>query len=123
MPKPPKPPKTGEKPEKRPQQVFTLLVELGRSPDDDLPPKATGAGLLLYATGVDEAEAVREAVAVLKTAGVAPLNVTSYGTLDERLASGDTVPEEERELMARALNENAVIVAQKTYFTDEDDGD
>ncbi len=116
----PKPPKSHEKPEKRPQQVYTLLVELGRSPDDGLPKGATGAGLLLYATGVDEAEAVRESVAVLKTAGVAPLDVTSYGTLDERLAAGDTFPDEERELMARALAENAVIVAQKTWFNDDD---
>lgn len=115
-----KPPKSPEKPEKRPQQVYTLLVELGRSPDDGLPKGATGAGLLLYATGVDEAEAVRESVAVLKTAGVAPLDVTSYGTLDERLAAGDTIPDEERELMARALAENAVIVAQKTWFNDDD---
>ena len=109
-----------EKSAKRPQQVYTLLVELGRSPDDGLPDNASGAGLLLYASGVDEAEAVRESVAVLKTAGVAPLDVTSYGTLDERLAAGDTIPEEERELMARALAENAVIVAQKTWFSDDD---
>lgn len=120
MPKTPRSPEKPEKPEKRPQQVYTLLVELGRSPDDGLPKGATGAGLLLYATGVDEAEAVRESVAVLKTAGVAPLDVTSYGTLDERLAAGDTIPEEERDLMARALAENAVIVAQKTWFTDDD---
>ena len=112
-----------DKPQKRPQRVYTLLVELGRSPEDDLPADATGAALLIYATGVDEAEAVREAVAVLKTAGVAPLDVTSYGTLEERLAAGDTVPEEERDLMARALAENAVIVAQKTYYTDHDDGE
>ena len=112
-----------DKAEKRPQQVYTLLVELGRSADDDLTAGATGAALLLYAAGVDEAESVREAVAVLKTAGVAPLDVTSYGTLDERLAAGDTVPQEERELMDRALRENAVIVAQKTYFTGEEDGD
>lgn len=120
MPKTPQSSEKPEKSEKRPQQVYTLLVELGRSPDDGLPKGATGAGLLLYATGVDEAEAVRESVAVLKTAGVAPLDVTSYGTLDERLAAGDTIPEEERDLMARALAENAVIVAQKTWFTDDD---
>lgn len=120
MPNTPKKPEKPAKPEKRPQQVYTLLVELGRSPDDGLPKGATGAGLLLYATGVDEAEAVRESVAVLKTAGVSPLDVTSYGTLDERLAAGDTIPDEERELMARALAENSVIVAQKTWFNDDD---
>ncbi|WP_071798909.1 hypothetical protein [Natronohydrobacter thiooxidans] len=120
MPRSPKPPENTAKAEKRAQQVYTLLVELGRSPDDGLPKGATGAGLLLYATGVDEAEAVRESVAVLKTAGLAPLDVTSYGTLEERLAAGDTIPEEERELMARALAENAVIVAQKTWFSDDD---
>lgn len=105
---------------KRPQQVFTLLVELGRQPGDNLPKGATGAGLLVYATGVDEAEAVRETVAVLKQAELNPLEVTSYGTLEERLAAGDEIPADERELMGRALAENAVIVAQKTYFTDQD---
>ena len=116
-------PESPEKPAKRPQQVYTLLVELGRSPDDDLPESATGAALLIYASGVDEPEAVHETVAVLKAAGVKPLDVTSYGTLAERLAAGDTIPEEERELMARAAAENAVIVAQKTYFTDEAEDD
>ena len=104
-------------------QVYTLLVELGRSADDDLPSGATGAALLVYSSGVTEAEAVRETVAVLKTAGVKPLDVTSYGTLDERLRAGDHVPDEERDLMAQALRDNAVIVAQKTYFTDGADDD
>lgn len=104
-------------------EVYTLLVELGRSPEDDLPKGATGAALLIYASGANEAEAVRETVAVLKTAGVRPLDVTSYGTLSERLKSGDHIPEEERELMVRAAEENAVIVAQKTYFSDEADDD
>ena len=101
---------------KRPQQVYTLLVEVGRSKGDGLPKGATGAGLLCYASGVDEAEAVRETVAVLKEAGMAPLDVTGYGTLDERLAADDDVPAEERALMGRALAENAVIVAQMTPF-------
>ncbi len=104
-------------------EVYTLLVELGRSPEDDLPEGATGAALLIYAAGANEAEAVRETVAVLKTAGVRPLDVTSYGTLQERLKAGDHVPEEERDLMARAAHENAVIVAQKTFFTDEAEDD
>jgi len=104
---------------KRPQQVYTLLVEVGRKPDDGLPKDATGGALVCYATGVDEAEAVRETVAVLKQAGLAPLEVSSYGTLEERLAEGHDIPEEERALMDRALAENAVIVAQMTPFYDE----
>lgn len=103
----------------RQQQVFTLLVEVGRAAGDGLPPTATGAGLLCYATGVDEAEAVRETVAVLKQADMAPLDVTGYGTLDERLAAGQEIDEEERSLMGRALDENAVIVAQATPFYPE----
>lgn len=102
----------------RPQQVFTLLVEAGRKAGDGLPDAATGAALLLYATGVDEAEAVREAVAVLKEAGLAPLDVSGYGTLEERLGDGHDIPEEERALMERALAENAVVVAQVTPLYD-----
>jgi hypothetical protein len=103
---------------KRPQQVFTLLVEAGRRAGDGLPEKATGAALLLYASGVDEAEAVREAVAVLKEAGMNPLDVSGYGTVEERLAEGHDIPDEERALMDRALADNAVVVAQVTPFFD-----
>ncbi len=105
-----------EKKESR-QQVYTLVVQVGRTAGDGLPAKSTGAGLMCYASGVDEAEAVRETVAVLRTADMAPLDVTGYGTLEERLQEGD-VPEEERELMARALEQNAVIVAEVTPFYD-----
>jgi hypothetical protein len=103
----------------RQQEVFTLLVEVGRKTDDGLPDGSTGAALLIYATGVDEAEAVRETVAVLKTAGLSPLDVSGYGTLAERLAAGDEIPAEERTLMDRAGAENAVIVAQMTPFFDK----
>ena len=103
---------------KRPQEVYTLLVEVGRHKGDGLPEGATGAALMCYASGVDEAEAVRETVAILKQADMAPLDVTGYGTLEERLADGHEVPDEERELMARALAENSVIVAQMTPFFD-----
>lgn len=103
---------------KRPQQVHTLLVEVGRKPGDGLPARATGAALLLYASGVDEAEAVREAVAVLKVADMAVLEVTAQGTLDERLEAGEQIDAEERALMGRALAENAVIVAQVEPFFD-----
>ncbi len=101
------------------QQVYTLLVEVGRKTGDGLPEGATGAALMCYASGVDEAEAVRETVAILKQADLAPLDVSGYGTLDERLADGHDISDEERELMARALAENAVIVAQMTPFFDE----
>lgn len=103
---------------KRPQQVFTLLVEVGRKTGDGLPDKATGAGLVIYASGVDEAEAVRETVAILKQADLAPLDVSGYGTLEERQAAGDEIEPDELELMERALKENSVIVAQMTPFFD-----
>ncbi len=105
--------------EKRPQRVFTLLVEVGRKAGDGLPDEATGGALLCYAAGVDEAEAVRETVAVLKEAGLAPLDVSGYGTLEERLEEGHDIPAEERALMDRALAENAVVVAQMTPFFDK----
>lgn len=100
------------------QKVYTLVVEVGRKADDGLPPKSTGAALMCYASGVDEAEAVRETVAILKQADLAPLDVQGYGTLEERLADGDEIDAEERALMQRALVENSVIVAQMTPFYD-----
>lgn len=110
---------SGDEPKpKRVAQVYTLVVELGRKPDDGLPEGSTGAGLVCYAAGVSEAEAVNETVALLKTAGMAPLDVTGHGTVDERLAAGDEIPEEERALMERARAENAVIVAEMTPFHD-----
>ena len=102
------------------QQVYTLLVQIGRKDGDGLPDAATGAALMCFASGVDEAEAVRETVAILKQADTAPLDVTGYGTLDERLAEGHEIDDEERGLMQRALDENAVIVAQVTPFFDKD---
>ena len=107
-------------PKKSRQQVFTLLVQVGRKDGDGLPDGATGGALMIYASGVDEAEAVRETVAILKQADTAPLDVTGYGTLDEREEQGHEIPEEERALMLRALEENAVIVAQMTPFFGEE---
>lgn len=98
------------------QRVFTLVVQVGRKADDGLPDGATGAALICYASGVDEAEAVRETVAVLKQADLAPLDVTGYGTLEDRRAEGHDIPDDEVALMDRALEENAVIVAQMTPF-------
>jgi len=109
-----------KKPKKKSrQQVYTLLVEVGRKDGDGLPDGSTGAALMIYASGIDEAEAVRETVAILKQADVNPLDVSGYGTLDERLAEGHDINDEERGLMQRALDENSVIVAQMTPFFDE----
>ena len=102
--------------EKKPREVFTLVAEVGRKAGDGLPEHSTGAGLLCFAAARDEAEAVRETVAVLKTAGLAPLDVTAYGTADERRADGADIGPEEEALMAQALAENAVIVAEVTTF-------
>lgn len=99
--------------------VFTLLVEVGRKKGDGLPDGSTGAALMCYASGVDEAEAVRETVAVLKQAELNPLDVTGYGTLSEREEQGHEIAEEERGLMAQAKEDNAVIVAQVTPFYDK----
>lgn len=101
------------------QKVYTLLVEVGRKSGDGLPKGATGAALMCYASGVDEAEAVRETVAILKLADLAPLDVSGYGTLDERLAEGHDIADDERALMDRALAENSVIVAQLTPFFED----
>lgn len=103
-------------------ETYTLLVTLGRRAGDGLPEGATGGALMCYAAGRDEAEAVRETVAVLKAADMAPLDVSSYGTLAERLAEGHDVDPEERALMERAAAEDAVIVAQATPFYDEPAG-
>ena len=104
------------------QQVYTLLVEVGRHKDDGLPEGSSGAALMCYASGVDEAEAVRETVAILKQADLAPLDVTGYGTLEDRLDMGHEIDAEERELMQRAADENSVIVAQMTPFFGEEAG-
>ncbi|WP_331497653.1 hypothetical protein [Paracoccus sp. (in: a-proteobacteria)] len=104
-------------------QVYTLVIELGRREGDGLPEGATGAGLVCYASGKDEAEAVRETVAILKQAEMAPLDVTGYGTLEERLAEGQEIDDEERALMQRALDENSVIIAQMTPWFGDRPGD
>lgn len=110
-----------EKPKKKVsrQQVYTLLVEVGRSEGDGLPKASTGAALMIYASGVDEPEAVRETVAILKRADMSPLDVTGYGTLQERLEQGHDIAEDEQDLMQRALDENSVIVAQMTPFFED----
>jgi hypothetical protein len=106
--------------EPRRQDVYTLVVEVGRKAGDGLPEDATGAALLCYASGIDEAEAVRETVAVLKQADLAPLDVSGYGTRTDREAAGEEITDEDAALMRRALDDNAVIVVQMTPFFGED---
>lgn len=96
--------------------VYTLLVEVGRSKGDGLPDGATGAALMCYAAGRDEAEAVRETVAILKQAEMSPLDVTGYGTREDRLAEGHEIDDDESALMDRARDEDAVIIAQMQPF-------
>ena len=98
------------------KSVYTLIVQVGRSKNDGLPTGSTGAGLLCYASGIDEPEAVRETVAILKQADLAPLDVTGHGTVEDRLKDGEEIGEDELNLMERAENENSVIVAQMTPF-------
>ena len=98
------------------KSVYTLIVQVGRSKNDGLPAGSTGAGLLCYASGIDEPEAVRETVAILKQADLAPLDVTGHGTVEDRLKDGEEIGEDELNLMERAENENSVIVAQMTPF-------
>lgn len=108
-----------EKKPKKPQIVYTLVVQVGRKEDDGLPKGSTGAALMCFSSGVDEAEAVRETIAVLKQAGLAPLDVTGYGSPEEREVQGLDISEDEAELMERARAENAVIVARMEPFFDD----
>jgi len=100
-----------------PEAVYILLVEVGRAADDGLPEGSTGAALMCYASGRTERHAVDETVKVLREAGMAPLEVQSYGTRDE---PDIELGPEELALMDRALAENAVIVASVTVLNDDD---
>ena len=102
------------------QKAYTLLVQVGRADKDGLPNNSSGAALVCYASGIDEAEAVHETVAILKQADLAPLDVTGYGTLQERQSQGHEIEPEELTLMQRALDENSVIVAQMTPLFNEE---
>jgi hypothetical protein len=104
-----------EKKARASEQVYILLVEVGRCEGDGLPEGATGAGLLCFASGRTERHAVDETVKVLKDAGMAPLEIESYGS---RAAPEIEIGPDEEALMDRALSENAVIVVSITPFED-----
>lgn len=98
--------------------VYTLTVEIGRAEGDGLPENATGAAMMCFCPAREEAEAVRETVAILKQGGLAPLDVSSYGTKQERLDDGHDINDEESAMMQRALDENSVVVAMTSPFFD-----
>lgn len=110
-------------PETRFGEVFLLMVEVGRSAGDGLPEDCDGAALLCFASGKTEKQAVDETVQVLRTAEMAPLSVESHGSVAERLAAGHPLSDDDRAFAHRALDENAVIVAQVVPFHDDDDDD
>ncbi|MEL7216517.1 MAG: hypothetical protein AAGJ96_11370 [Pseudomonadota bacterium] len=92
--------------------VYTLVATLGRREGDGLPERATGGGMMLYAPGRDEKEAVNDAARLLKEAGLNVLELGSEGTEAER---GD-ISDEERALMEQARAENSVVVVQTEAF-------
>ncbi|MEM7317995.1 MAG: hypothetical protein AAF408_03130 [Pseudomonadota bacterium] len=102
----------------RSEDVYTLMVQVGRSDGDGLPEGTTGAALLCYAAGRDEKAAVDSTVQVLRQADMAPLEVESYGARSERLAAGEEIQPEDAALMDRALTDNAVLVVSVTTFDD-----
>jgi hypothetical protein len=93
-------------------------VEVGRKEGDGLPPKATGAALLCYASGVDEAGSRARDSGDPEGSRSVAAGGAELGTLDERLKAGDEIDEAEQALMQRALEENSVIVAEMTPFFD-----
>jgi len=101
-------------------EVWILLVETTRAEDDGLPEGASGAALLCLTPAKTEQEAVDETVRVLREAGMAPIEVTSYGTVSESEVELD---DEQRALAERALMEDAVVVAGVEVFRDDEDGD
>ena len=103
------------KPQKH-EEVFTLLVQVGRTKDDGLPRASLGAGILCFTAAQTEEEAVHETVRLLKQADMNPLDVTGYGTLKERESDGQLLSDEEKGLMAQSKEENSVIIAQITPF-------
>ena len=98
------------------EEVFTLLVQVGRTKDDELPRTSLGAEILCFTVALTEEEAVHETVRLLKQADMNPLDVTGFGTMEERESDGQLLSDEEKGLMAQAKQENSVIIAQMTPF-------
>ncbi|MEO1774203.1 MAG: hypothetical protein AAFS07_04565 [Pseudomonadota bacterium] len=97
------------------EAVHILMVEVGRKEGDGLPAEATGAALVCYCAAETEKAAVDATVAVLRDAGLAPLEVESWGT--RAAPEGPVDLAADAALMDRAAAENAVIVASMSTFT------
>jgi len=82
---------------------------------------ATGAAMLLFTPALEEEAAVRETVQLLREAGLNPLEVTNYGSIDERREEGYEFSDDELELAQEALEEGASVIIEKTVFYDEED--
>ncbi len=102
-------------------EIYTLLVEVGRIEGDDLPDQATGAAFLLFAPNKEERLAVSDTVQLLRDAGLNPLEVTNYGTIDQRQSDGHAFSEAEQKLLEEVAESGATIIIDKTVFYDEDD--
>lgn len=100
--------------------VYLLVIEVGKREGDDLPEEATGAAFIALAPATSEEEAVHDSVKLFKEAKLNPLEVTNYGTLDERAAEGAEVSDEERALAKEAAETGAVIILDKQVFYGND---
>ena len=94
-------------------RVFTYLVQTGRAETDNLPAAATGAAMMCYAPGCDQESTGKEVFASLQNAGYAVTEVAGFGALEERLAAGHPISDEERLLMEEALAHDKLVIAQK----------
>lgn len=95
--------------------VHILMVEVGRREGDGLPDGATGAALVCYCAAGSEKAAVDATVATLRDAGLAPLEVESWGTRDAPEGPVDVAAE--ADLLDRADAEDAVVVASMSTFS------
>ena len=101
------------------KKIYTLIAEVGRSKGDGLPKTSSGAALICYASGIDEAEAVRETIAILKVSGMSPLSISGYGNIEERIDQGHDIEDHEYDLMDKATKENSVVISQVTPFFED----
>ena len=95
-----------EKITKNKQIIFTLVAEVGRSKGDGSTQKMhLEPPLCVMRVASMKLKAVRETIAVLKISGMAPLNVSGYGSIKERIDEGHDIDDHEYDLMEKAMKE------------------